>query len=378
MAYDACVLQHNQADMDMDMPVVSTQLTADEMGKYAKLITRPILSQKHVVLFLSDKIGSGTYSDVYRGISKAGKLVAVKRYKNEYGDSLCCNSTIIRELDTLKLFKGNPRIVQVVDVVFGGGGYNVDMVMEYMPINLMDYVKQCREMKGYGLPRCMLRKAAFQFLQGVAFCHEQKILHRDIKTANLLMDEYGNVKLADFGLAKTLLSGVFMEYCSQNIITLNYRPLELMVLSHPQYGFEVDLCSCGIVLAEMAMGGHLFNVADIPEMIVKTICVFGKNNSISEEDMPEQTSLEYSLSMPLNADKLKEYYKRKGMGIKSSEMREAVPLASRIAYLVQQFADEAEYAQFLQIILSLACVNRCKRVSAHKVLIENESWFVPE
>lgn len=81
-------------------------------------------------------------------------------------------------------------------------------------------------------------------MQGMAFCHSHFILHRDIKPGNLLINSSGEVKLADFGLARDFGSpGVKLTH---EVATRWYRPPELLFGSR-SYGFNVDVWSCGCV-----------------------------------------------------------------------------------------------------------------------------------
>lgn len=91
-----------------------------------------------------------------------------------------------------------------------------------------------------------------QLLLGLEHCHNQGVLHRDIKGSNLLIDNYGTLKIADFGLA-TFCDPNSRQPMTSRVVTLWYRPPELL-LGATYYGVGVDLWSAGCILAELLAG----------------------------------------------------------------------------------------------------------------------------
>jgi hypothetical protein len=91
-----------------------------------------------------------------------------------------------------------------------------------------------------------------QLLDGLDHCHQHGVLHRDIKGSNLLLNNDGILKIADFGLA-TFFNPNQKQPLTSRVVTLWYRPPELL-LGATEYGVAVDLWSTGCILAELLAG----------------------------------------------------------------------------------------------------------------------------
>ena len=99
-----------------------------------------------------------------------------------------------------------------------------------------------------------MKSFLFQLLTGVAYCHHHRVLHRDLKPPNLLINREGQLKLADFGLARAF--GIPVRSYTHEVVTLWYRSPDVLMGSR-QYSTPVDIWSVGVIMAEMANGRPL-------------------------------------------------------------------------------------------------------------------------
>ncbi|XP_068065557.1 cyclin-dependent kinase 3 isoform X1 [Anomalospiza imberbis] len=158
-------------------------------------------------------------------------------------------STAIREISLLKELK-HPNIVRLLDVIHSQK--KLYMVFEYLNQDLKKYMDSCQ---AGDLPLSLVKNYLFQLLQGVSFCHSHRVIHRDLKPQNLLINEAGAIKLADFGLARAF--GVPLRTYTHEVVTLWYRAPEIL-LGCRYYSTPVDIWSIGCIFAEMMTRKALF------------------------------------------------------------------------------------------------------------------------
>jgi len=125
------------------------------------------------------------------------------------------------------------------------------LVFEYLD---QDLKKHMDSLPG-GMKPVLLKSYMFQMLAGLNFCHARRILHRDLKPQNLLIDRSGALKLADFGLARAF--GIPVRTYTHEVVTLWYRAPEIL-LGQQQYSTPVDMWSIGTIFAEMVMKQPLY------------------------------------------------------------------------------------------------------------------------
>lgn len=127
------------------------------------------------------------------------------------------------------------------------------LVFEYMDKDLKKYM-DARGDRGQ-LDYITIKSFMHQLLQGIAFCHENRVLHRDLKPQNLLINTKGQLKLADFGLARAF--GIPVNTFSNEVVTLWYRAPDVLLGSRT-YNTSIDIWSAGCIMAEMYTGRPLF------------------------------------------------------------------------------------------------------------------------
>ncbi|KPI45417.1 Cyclin-dependent kinase 1 [Cyphellophora attinorum] len=216
-----------------------------------------------------EKIGEGTYGVVYKAkdLSNGGRIVALKKIRLEAEDE-GVPSTAIREISLLKEMN-DPNIVRLLNIVHADG-HKLYLVCEFLDLDLKKYMEALpvsdggrgkalpdgsAEMSRLGLGKDMVKKFMAQLIEGVRYCHSHRVLHRDLKPQNLLIDREGNLKLADFGLARAF--GVPLRTYTHEVVTLWYRAPEIL-LGGRQYSTGVDMWSVGAIFAEMCTRKPLF------------------------------------------------------------------------------------------------------------------------
>lgn len=194
-----------------------------------------------------EKIGEGTYGVVYKAKDRVtGEIIALKKIRLEAEDE-GIPSTAIREISLLKELQ-HPNIVRLYDVVHTER--KLTLVFEFLDQDLKKYLDVCDT----GLGVSILKSFLYQLLTGVAYCHHHRVLHRDLKPPNLLINREGQLKLADFGLARAF--GIPVRSYTHEVVTLWYRAPDVLMGSR-KYSTPVDIWSVGCIFAEMANGRPL-------------------------------------------------------------------------------------------------------------------------
>ena len=180
-------------------------------------------------------------------------------------------------------------MVRLVEVVTSPVTDSVFMVLEYMDHDLAGLADRPGLRFSAPQVKCIMR----QVLQGLAYCHDRGVLHRDLKASNVLVDNTGCVKLADFGLARRTASLAKQLAWTARVITLWYRPPELL-LGASHYGPEVDCWSVGCIMAELILGRPLFAGGDETDQIILIYSICG---SPSEDNWPGVSRLPFYTNM---------------------------------------------------------------------------------
>lgn len=218
-------------------------------------------------------LGGGTYATVYAGHERSNPSakVAIKKIKKttEFKDGMSMDA--IREIKFLQELH-HPNII-TLHAVFSSKDTNLNLVLELLPggdLQRICIVEKGKEPINYGLADI---KAWFGMMcRGIWFCHENFVLHRDIKCQNLLIGADGELKIADFGLARAFADpGVPM---TSLVVTNFYRPPELF-MEATHYSAAVDIWSMAIVLGEMVKRTYWIPGTTDIEVFTKLKATFG-------------------------------------------------------------------------------------------------------
>ncbi|KAK4388803.1 Cell division control protein 2A [Sesamum angolense] len=214
-----------------------------------------------ILLLLTDGAGEGTYGVVYKGRDRStNETIALKKIRLEQEDE-GVPSTAIREISLLKEMQ-HGNIVRLQDVVHS--------------------------------EKRLYLTFLYQILRGIAYCHSHRVLHRDLKPQNLLIDRRTNaLKLADFGLARAF--GIPVRTFTHEVVTLWYRAPEILLGSR-HYSTPVDVWSVGCIFAEMVTRRALFpGDSEIDELFR----IFRIMGTPTEDTWPGVTSLpDFKSSFP--------------------------------------------------------------------------------
>ncbi|CEF67105.1 Cyclin-dependent kinase 1 [Strongyloides ratti] len=198
-----------------------------------------------------ERIGEGAYGVVYKSRHKfSGTIVALKKIRigeDEEG----IPQTTVREIAILRELK-HPNIVSLEAVIIQPN--KIYLVFEFLSMDLKKYMD--RNTNGRVLEPKIVENFMYQICLAMCFCHQRRILHRDLKPQNILVDNSGCIKLADFGLSRT--TGIPLRAYTHEIVTLWYRSPEIM-LGSEKYSTAVDVWSIACIFAEMASNVVLFS-----------------------------------------------------------------------------------------------------------------------
>ncbi|OWP05679.1 serine/threonine-protein kinase [Marssonina coronariae] len=247
------------------------------------------------------KLGEGTYANVYLGHlrSDPSKFVAIKKIKvqKEYTEGMAPDA--IRELKHLQELS-HPNIISLLSV-FSSKDQNLNLVLEFLPLGDLEMLIKDTEGVRYGAAD--IKAWMGMMTRAVWFCHENFVLHRDIKPNNLLIAADGEVKLGDFGLARSFSDPY--RIMTSNVITRWYRPPELL-FGAKHYSGAVDIWSIGLVFAELVIRlPYLAGDTEVGQ--VNLICQ--AIGTPTEDNWPGVSKLpEYTVPDPPNPVRGKDHY----------------------------------------------------------------------
>ncbi|CAI7579698.1 unnamed protein product, partial [Penicillium viridicatum] len=244
-----------------------------------------------------DKLGEGTFGEVYKARSKKDtKIVALKKilmHHEKEGFPI----TAIREIKLMKALS-HPNILQLKEMsIERGKGEGRKKPSMYMVFPYMEHdLSGLLENPAVHFTEPQIKCYLMQLLEGLKFMHANRILHRDMKAANLLISNGGILQIADFGLARPYDDAPPLpgkgggdsrrEYTAL-VVTRWYRPPELL-LQLRKYTTAIDLWGVGCVFGEMFKGKPILaGNSDLNQAEL----IFNLVGTPTEENMPGWSQL---------------------------------------------------------------------------------------
>ncbi|KAI0960240.1 hypothetical protein AcW1_004808 [Taiwanofungus camphoratus] len=232
-------------DVKNEYTIAHMRMQDDEQDNITPIVTRPpspITGSQNEVYELISQVGEGTFGKVFKARNASnGRFVALKKIRME-GEKEGFPVTAMREIKLLQSLR-HDNVVRLYEMMVRNN--SVYMVFEYMDHDLTGVLSQTQ----FTFTDAHLKSFCRQMLAGLAYLHHKGVIHRDIKGSNILVNNRGELKLADFGLARFYQKRRKSDYTNR-VITLWYRPPELL-FGTTVYGPEVDMWSAGCIMLEL-------------------------------------------------------------------------------------------------------------------------------
>ncbi|KAL7073489.1 hypothetical protein ACQ4LE_007239 [Meloidogyne hapla] len=287
-----------------------------------------------------NKISEGTYGVVYRAQEKkTDEIVALKRLKMEK-EHQGFPITSLREINMLLKCGTHPNVLNVREVVVTSNAEKIFLVMEYVEHDLKSLMELMKSRnKKWTIPQ--VKTLLQQLLSGIEHMHDQYVIHRDLKTSNLLLSHRGILKICDFGLAREF--GDPLKAYTPIVVTLWYRSPELL-LGCKLYSTPVDMWSIGCIFGELLKMETLFAGRNEFEQMQK---IFKELGTPNEQIWPGCSSLS---------------------GMKNLNLPE-----TPFSQLRRKFCSELPDDDGFNLLNKLLALDPSKRFSANEALENN--WF---
>eukprot|EP00898_Chlorokybus_atmophyticus_P000837 jgi/Chlat1/1754/Chrsp134S02088 len=201
------------------------------------------------------KLGKGAYGIVWRAVDrKTGETVALKKIFDAFQHATDAQRTF-REIMFLQEMGDHENIIKLLNVLKADNDRDIYLVFEHMETDLHAVIR------ANILEDIHKQYTMYQLFRCLKYMHSAELLHRDIKPSNLLLNSDCQVKVADFGLARSVSqlnnetgpSPVLTDY----VATRWYRAPEIL-LGSTKYTYGVDMWSSGCILGEMLCGRPIF------------------------------------------------------------------------------------------------------------------------
>lgn len=232
-----------------------------------------IIDEKYTLI---KAIGKGAYGVVCSArVADKDEKVAIKRIQNAFDNEIDARRTL-REVTLLRQLK-HENLIALKDIMMPAGQLQ-DFKHVYLVYELMDTDLHQILRSKQTLTDAHFQYFTYQILKGLKYVHSADVLHRDLKPSNLLLNATCDLKICDFGLARTRESSPFM---TEYVVTRWYRAPELL-LNSENYTPAIDVWSVGCIIGEMLGRKPLFPGKDYVEQLKLIVNILGMP---TEEDM---------------------------------------------------------------------------------------------
>ncbi|XP_051147808.1 uncharacterized protein LOC127262967 [Andrographis paniculata] len=281
---------------------------------------------------LLDLVGEGRNGEVYKAQSEINSIVAVKIIpfydkENAFPSDVMSKISLMEELE-------HKNVVRLLTVEkLEDYSYGCKLIMEFASSNLSRYI---RENAKSGICPQQAKLFLMQILKGLNYCHSRKVMHRNLKPANILLTADGVIKLAAFGSSAAF--DVPSLQNNHNVGTLRYRAPE-MLLGLP-YTNLVDIWAVGCIFVELLTLKPLFDGTSNTAVLRSIFSIFG---------VPTETDFKGASSYFLNT-----------LAIEEPTIKYRRSLARLVPILSEQGLDLLE---------RMLCINPCRRITAANALV---------
>lgn len=303
-------------------------------------------------------VGKGTYGEVYRARpddarrKTQGNVVALKKFIQRDDDWGFPITTLREHKILLKLRHAN--LIRLHEVFSPAPSYKspVFMVFEYAELDL-EIVIQSPVVRT--IDEARTKSIVQQILEGVHYMHANQVMHRDLKPSNCLITRKGDVKICDFGLARSYKPG---HAYTLPVVTLNYRPPELL-LGCRHYGPPIDVWSVGAIFAELFKREIVVTGRDEGDYLQKLYALCGTPREV---DWPEAKKVckHWREACGLKCDKI------------TTEPYAVAASQPRRRRILETFAEKGAAAA--KLLDRLLAVSPTQRVTAKHALDDDFFW----
>ncbi|KAK7086136.1 Mitogen-activated protein kinase 15 [Halocaridina rubra] len=212
------------------------------------------------------------YGIVWKAIDRrSGDIVAVKKIFDAFRNETDAQRTF-REIVFLLEFSSHPNVIRLLNVLKADNNKDIYLVFQFMETDLHNVIK-----KGNVLEDIHRRYIMYQLFRATRYLHSGSVIHRDLKPSNILIDSDCRVKVADFGLARSVEPCARVEpqgdpTLTNYVATRWYRAPEIL-LNSKRYTLGVDMWSLGCILGEMLLGKPMFPGSSTIDQIERIMAV---------------------------------------------------------------------------------------------------------